>query len=221
MAGLIRNHKKVCITILILCVLIGAYIFSGRLFFLMGGFLIYDDPPKKSDVAIVLEDGLEYYPRLIEAASIYKDGLADKIIINGNRKTDTIRDLEKMGFDPCCPWYENSMRILEMLGVPRGNISAISAEDVYDTVGEAEAVGNEIVRQGYKSIILITSKFHTRRAAHIWKEMYDGKLDVASASAKADPFDPEAWYKSGRQVRWVMAEYGAWIFYYWQKLTDI
>jgi hypothetical protein len=108
-----------------------------------------------------------------------------------------------------------------MLGVPRPNVIAVSAEDVYDTVGEAEAVGNEIVRQGYTSIILITSKFHTRRAAHIWKEMYKGKFNVASVSAKSDPFDPAAWHKDGRQVRWVMAEYGAWIFYYWKKITDI
>ncbi len=215
------KRRTVYKIILILCILTGLYAISGRLFYYMGQFLIYDDPPFKSDAAVVLEDGLEYYPRLIEAASIYKNGLAKKIIINGDRKTDTIRELEKMGFDACCPWYENSMRILEMLGVPRDNITALSAEDVYDTVGEAEAVGNEIVKQGYISIILITSKFHTRRAAHIWKEMYEGKLNVASVSAKTDPFDPVKWYKDGRQVRWVMAEYGAWIFYYYIKITDI
>jgi uncharacterized SAM-binding protein YcdF (DUF218 family) len=221
MTGFIRNHKKTCSIMLILCVLIAVYALSGKLFILMGEFLIYDDPPLKSDVAVVLEDGLEYYPRLIEAASIYKKGLVDKIVINGDRKTDTIRGLEKMGFEGCCSWYENSKRILEILGVPGNDVIAISAEEVYDTVGEAEVVGFEIINQGYTSIILITSKFHTRRAAHIWKEMYRDKLDVASVSAKSDPFDPSAWHKDGRQVRWVMAEYGAWVFYYWRKITDI
>jgi uncharacterized SAM-binding protein YcdF (DUF218 family) len=221
MTGFIRNHKKICSIMLILGILIVVYALSGRLFYHIGNFLIYDDPPVQSDAAVVLEDGLEYYPRLIEAAAIYNKGLADKIVINGDRKTDTIRELEKKGFSGCCPWYENSMRILEVLGVPRVNVVAISAEDVYDTVGEAEAVGDEIVKQGYGCIILITSKFHTRRAAHIWKEMYHNKLDVASVSAKTDPFDPATWYKNGRQVRWVMAEYGAWIFYYWKKITDI
>ena len=51
--------------------------------------------------------------------------------------------------------------------------------------------------------------------------MYKGKLKVISVSAKTDPFDPDSWWRKGRQIRWVLAEYGAWIFYYWQELTDI
>ena len=51
--------------------------------------------------------------------------------------------------------------------------------------------------------------------------MYRNNLDVTSVAAKTDPFDPASWWKEGRQVRWVLAEYGAWIFYYWQKITDI
>jgi uncharacterized SAM-binding protein YcdF (DUF218 family) len=215
------KQKKVIIVVLILCVVIGIYVLSGRFLNCMGCFLIYDDPSGKSDAAVVLNTGLEYYPRLIEAASIYKLGLVEKIIINGNRKTDSLRDLEDLGFKNCCPWYEDSLSILEILGVPRYDVIAVSAEDAYDTVSEAEAVGNEVLKQGCKNIILITSKFHTRRAAHIWKEMYNGKLEVVSVSAKTDPFDPKSWWKQGRQVRWVLAEYGAWIFYYWQKITDI
>ncbi|MGD9158107.1 MAG: YdcF family protein [Desulfobacteraceae bacterium] len=187
----------------------------------MGEFLIHDDLPTKSEAAVILNTGVEYYPRLVEAASIYKKGLVKKIVINGNRKTDSLRELEAMGFKSCCPWYEDRMRILEMLGVPVYDVIPVSAEDAYDTVSEAEAVGREIVEKGYKKIILITSKYHTRRAVHIWKEMYKNNLDVASVSAKTDPFDPSSWWRDGRQVRWVLAEYGAWIFYYWQKITDI
>jgi hypothetical protein len=92
------KRRAVYKIILILCILTGLYAISGRLFYYIGQFLIYDDPPQKSDVAVILEDGLEYYPRLIEGAFIYKNGLVTRIIINGNRKTDTIRELEKMGF---------------------------------------------------------------------------------------------------------------------------
>ena len=216
-----NKHKKIIILILLLCIAAGLYLISGRLLKSMGEFLICDDPSGKSDAAVVLNTGLEYYPRLIEASSIYKTGLAEKIIINGNRKSDSLRGLEAMGFRTCCPWYEDSMRILEILGVPRYDVIAVSAEDVYDTVSEAEAVGGEVIKRGYKNIILVTSKFHTRRAAHIWKEIYEDKLEVTSVSAKTDPFDPASWWKQGRQVRWVLAEYGAWLFYYWQKITDI
>jgi hypothetical protein len=36
------------------------------------------------------------------------------------------------------------------------------------------------------------------------------------AAAEADPFDPDAWWREGRQIRWLMAEYGAWVFYLWK-----
>ena len=55
----------------------------------------------------------------------------------------------------------------------------------------------------------------------IWNGMFKEKLEIASVSAKTDPFDLSLWWKHGRQVRWVLAEYGAWIFYYWQMITDI
>ena len=216
-----RKPKLLIVLILLLCVLTGLYSMSGRFFKYVGEFLVHDDLPVESDAAVILNTGIEYYPRLVEAASIYKKGLAKKIVINGNRKTDSLRELEAMGFKSCCPWYEDRLRILEMLGVPRYDVIPVSAEDAYDTITEAEAVGRELVQQGYERIILITSKYHTRRAAHIWNKMYQDKLKVISISAKTDPFDPDSWWRKGRQIRWVLAEYGAWIFYYWQKITDI
>ena len=196
------------------------YVFSGRLFTAVGKFLILDETPNHADAIVVLNTGVEYYPRLIEAADLYKRGLAGKIIINGNRKTDILRDLEKKGFQPCCLWYEDSLRILSLLGVSNDNVISVSAEDVYETVGEAETVGEKILGMGYKRIILVTSKYHTRRANHIWSEIYAGKMNICSVAAKADPYDPQRWWNDGRQRRWLMAEYGAWLYYYW-KMIDV
>ena len=65
-------------------------------------------------------------------------------MINGNRKTDVLRELEKRGFEKCCPWYEETVRILEVLGVPRKDVLPINAEDAYDTVSEAKIVGRSL-----------------------------------------------------------------------------
>ncbi|MFC1862367.1 YdcF family protein [Thermodesulfobacteriota bacterium] len=172
----------------------------------------------KSDAIVVLNTGMDYYPRLIESADLFKRGLAEKIVLNGNRKTDELREIEEKGFVTCCTWYENSLRILSIYGVPRDKVICISAEDAYDTVSEAEIVGEAILREGYTRVILTTSKSHTRRANFIWKRMYGDKLSIYTVSAKSDPYDPEGWWKDGRQIRWVLAEYGAWIYYGWKKL---
>jgi len=197
------------------------YQFSDPILKPMGSFIVKDDNPVRSDAIVVLNSGVEYYPRLIEAASLYNRGFAQTVVINGNRKTDVLRELENKGFETCCPWYENSLRILSLFGVPRSNVIWISAEDAYDTISEAEAVGNELIRRGYKQIIITTSKYHSRRAHFIWQRMFEKKLTICSVSAKSDPFDPQSWWKSGRQIRWVLAEYGSWIYYYWKRIHGI
>ena len=150
------------------CLALAVLYFSlGALLAALGGFLVKSDDHTPVQAVVVLSTGVEYYPRLIEAAQLFREGYAEKVVINGNRKTEVLRELEKKGFISCCPWYEDSLRILSLLGVPRNRTMAISAEDAYDTVSESEAVGRELIRAGITRIIITTSKFHTRRAHYI------------------------------------------------------
>lgn len=216
-----RSSRLLCIALILAVTVVGLVCFSGPLLGAVGNFLITDDSPVLSDAIVVLFTGVDYYPRLIEAARLYKEGIAPKIVIDGDRKTDALRGLEKRGFHPCCPWYEDSLRVLTLLGVPRGDVMPIAAPDAYDTVSEAKAVGSELVSSGFKRIILTTSKFHSRRAHFIWSRMYEDKLAVISVAAKSDPFDAGGWWKSGRQIRWVLSEYGAWVYYGWKTMTGM
>ncbi len=196
-------------------------VFAGPLLRVLGRLIVVDDQPAISDAIVVLNTGIEYYPRLIQAADTYRQGLARKIVINGNRKTDTLRELEKQGFERCCPWYADSVRILTLFDVRQEDIITISAEDAYDTVSESQVVGRELIRQQFKRVIITTSKFHTRRALFIWNKIYGDDLVVNMVAAKSDPYEPNLWWKDGRQIRWVLAEYGAWIYYWWKTLTGI
>lgn len=212
------KKKAVYIILSFLLLIIILYALSGIILANVGDFLIYDEKPVNSDAIVVLNTGLEYYPRLIESADLYKKGLANKIVINGNRKTDDLKEIEEKGFVGCCAWYENTLRILSLFGVPRDRVICISAEDAYDTVSEAEIVGEEILEKGFTRVILVTSKYHTRRANFIWKRMYGDRFSLYTVSAKTDPYDPGGWWQDGRQIRWVLAEYGAWIYYGWKNL---
>lgn len=212
-----KKKKSIILLLVILCLIIAAYSFSGRILSSIGKYLTLERKPEVADAVVVLNTGMEYYPRLIEAANLYKKGFVKKIIINGNRKTDVLRRLEAKGFKGCCPWYESRLRVLELYDVARNDVLSISAEDAYDTVTEAEAVGKEIINIEMKKILLTTSKSHTRRAFFIWTKMYEKDLLIIPVSADSDPFDPNSWWKDGRQIRWVLAEYGAWIYYYWKR----
>jgi uncharacterized SAM-binding protein YcdF (DUF218 family) len=214
---MIYNFRKIFLILLLIALV---FFTHDRLLARIGSFLVVQDAGEHTEAAVVLNTGVDIYPRLIEAADLYNNKKADRVVINGNRKTDVLRKLEAKGFKPPCKWHAESIIILDLLGVPKDHIMAISAEDAYDTISEAKIVGNILVNNGMKKVVITTSKFHTRRARHIWQKMYNGKLQVYAAAAKNDPFDPEAWWKDGRQIRWVLAEYGAWLYYYWQTLVN-
>ena len=184
-----------------------------------GRWLVQSQSVGHADAAVVLNTGVDIYARMIEAAALYREGVVDKVVINGNRKNDVLRRLEAAGYRPGQPWYAGRVDLLEFLQVAHDDVIAISAEDAYDTVSEARYVGQELIARGIRSVVVTTSKFHTRRAGFIWRSLYGDRLSIHTAAARDDPFDPAGWWCSGRQVRWVMAEYGAWLFFYWKKLT--
>jgi uncharacterized SAM-binding protein YcdF (DUF218 family) len=212
-----KRFRKVLCWIAAIAVFGGAiYVAFGSIMSLIGGWLTADDKPVRSDAVVVLYSGVEWYPRLMEAAALYKKGFADKVVINGNRKTDVIRELEEIGFEASCSWEEDAMRILEVLGVPRDDIIPISAEEAYDTISEARIVGDKLLEKNMSSILIATSKYHTRRARFIWNRLFSDVLTIRSIAAKNDPFSPRKWWKQGRQIRWVLAEYGGWLYYFWK-----
>lgn len=194
------------------------YFFPAPLLTPVAGLLIVDDKLEQSDAAVVLNTGVEVYERLIEAAGIYNSGLVKKVVINGNRKNETVEKLEEQGFETCCPWDEDRIRILEILGVKRQDIISISAPGAYDTVSEAAAVAEVLSELGLERLIIATSKTHSARAIHIWRREHGDTFSLQSAAAQSDPFTAEAWWRDGRQIRWVLQEYGAWIYYYWKNI---
>jgi len=219
-----NNHQRqrlFRITVAILIAATAVYLFSASILTAIGNFIVIDEKPVRSDAVVVLNSGVEYYPRLIEAASLYNRGFAQTVVINGNRKTDVLRELEDKGFEACCPWHENSVRILSLFGVPRSNVISISVEDAYDTISEAKILGEELLARGFKRIIITTSKYHTRRTDFIWNKIFKNQLSMQTVAAKKDPYDPNGWWREGRQIRWVLAEYGAWLYYNWKRMKGL
>jgi len=207
------NLRTSLITILVLAALLAAV----RLLALpaMGAALVDEPGQAPADAAVVLDTGVDYYPRLMEAAAQYRAGHVPVVVVNGNRKSDALRKLEHLGFEPAAPWDEDSKRMLQVLGVPREKVISISAENVFDTISEARAIAPELWDRGFRKLLIVTSPFHTRRAGHIWRHRLDYDFAVATAPAREDPFDPRGWWRSGRQIRQLMTEYGGWLFYLW------
>ena len=218
----IINHlknNKIKTTIAFLFIL--AMLFHNVILTAIGKFTIRDDQLVKSDVAVVLNTGSGIYPRLIAAADLYKKQYAAKVLVNGNRKNETIRKLEAMGYVPAAPWYANRVKILNLLGVPDKDIIIVNGEDAYDTISEAALVGAYLLEQNLYQVIVTSSKYHTKRSGYIWEKQFKDNMSITIHPAPEDPFQASSWWQNGRQIRWVMAEYGAWLFLMWKEIMDL
>jgi uncharacterized SAM-binding protein YcdF (DUF218 family) len=136
------------------------------------------------------------------------------VVINGDRKSDILKQLEKQGYTDPCHWSVNPIGVLKFFNVPERDIIVIDAPDAYDTMSEAAITGAILRGQGLTGLIITTSRFHTRRAGYIWRTAFAGVFDIQVTAARDDPFRPDAWWQDGRQVRQLLAEYGAWLFYW-------
>lgn len=187
----------------------------------MGKFLVVESAPvRQSDAVVVLSTGVDYLPRLMQAADLHRKGTAKLVVINGNRKSEAHRKLEKQGYVSPYPWHMRTVSILEFLGVDTRRVIAVDAQDVYDTFSEARLVGDDLRHRQVQKVIITTSKFHTRRALAIWRHLHGDTLEIQVVAARDDPFDVSGWWRDGRQIRQLMAEYGAWLFFWGKQLWD-
>ena len=134
---MVFDFRKIFLIVLIISFLVVTHekMLSG-----VGSILVVEDIPQKAEAAVVLNTGVDIYPRLIEAADLYRKVKVDRIAINGNRKTNTLRQLESSGYEPPNKWHTEIISVLTHQKVPKDHIVAISAEDAYDTISEAKIV---------------------------------------------------------------------------------
>lgn len=186
----------------------------------MGAWLVEDSGPQKADVIVVLATGAAYYPRAIEAARLWQEGYAGKVVVNGDRKTDALRALEAQGYAALTPFPAGITHLYEFLGVPAASLQAVALPDVFDTVSEAQGLWDSWGEAKPQRILLVTSRFHTHRAARIWRGVTGEQVEIVPVAARSDPFNPDAWWQNARQIRWLMAEYGGWVSLLWRELDQ-
>jgi uncharacterized SAM-binding protein YcdF (DUF218 family) len=110
--------------------------------------------------------------------------------------------------------------ILEGVGVPR---SAFLTSDspVNSTFVEAEAVRKLVKNNGYRSLIIITSPTHSKRAWLTYRKIFqeqEKNVRIQMHPSRYSKFKPEDWWKNRRYVREVIIEYEKLIYYALKEL---
>jgi uncharacterized SAM-binding protein YcdF (DUF218 family) len=177
---------------------------SAWLFIEGGRFLQHDDSLQHADAIFVLAG--TRIERPLEAVDLYKAGWAPLIVLSPGRPEPAEIAVHRSGVK--FPSEVSLVRdVMMQLGVPS---SAIVADEgsVDNTAQEANWL-RELVRQhGWHRVIVVTSKYHVRRAGFAFRRGLEGTGAVPIMRAsRHDQFDPARWWRSRADVRYAGSEW--------------
>ena len=210
------KRGKLIFLIIVAIALIQLIAYRHRILIAIGTYLVYDQSPQQADVIAIPANWDDTIIRAREGADLYNKGLAKVVFVPRMEAMEGLEETRKRGI------YVPENRdllivILEGLGVPLTAIET-SAQEVTDTWEEAQEVSNFVEQKGYTSVLLVTSKYHSRRAYLIFKDALNGKASVISIPSPYDPSDPEQWWKRSKDCQRVIIEYQKMLVYYWRKV---
>ncbi len=163
-------------------------IMLNRLSFI-GRVLVVEDSLDSADIIVVLLGSGE--GRIIEAVDIYQQGYAPQIVM-----------VEAEGGGST--FYKQSA--IER-GIPGDNVLILEAGAI-STQEEASRIQDYIKNRGdINSVILVTSKSHSRRAKIIFSRTLGRGIDIISRPTTYESFNPEAWWHDEEETRQVLFEY--------------
>lgn len=179
-----------------------AWIFLAAL---LAESLIVEKPLERADVILVLGGSLVYLERTDEAAEIYRQAVAGKIVLTDDgERTGWSRDERRN-----VPYVELAHRNLIARGVSAENIEIVKPPGS-GTIYEARAFVEKSRRENWKRILIVTSAYHTRRALRTFERVFAGEnveIGIAAPPAGRQTPPPFYWWLTTRGWNVVAGEY--------------
>jgi uncharacterized SAM-binding protein YcdF (DUF218 family) len=157
-----------------------------------GSLLVVTDPLQPAQAIVVFGGNVPF--RAMEAGRTYHAGWAREVWITQAATTEDDAALDKLGVERVAE-SELSRRVVERLGVPAAAIRMLP-ERIVNTADEVKAVAGEAQRVGADRVILITSKYHTRRVRILWRKFVGDSPAALVRYTSDDPFDPDHWWRT-------------------------
>jgi uncharacterized SAM-binding protein YcdF (DUF218 family) len=151
--------------------------------------LIVAAPVPQADVIMLLSGSSTLRERARQAAQIYLQGRAQKIIVTNDGHQGSWSNVEQRN-----PFYFEITRAeLIRQGVPNDKIEVLP-QIVLSTHDEAVLLRNHVERNGIRTILLVTSAYHSRRALWTFKRVFEnGGVGIGLEPANTGWQTPSPW----------------------------
>lgn len=169
----------------------------------------------RADALAVLSGAGDYEERTRRAAALWREGRAPKIILtdDGLRGGWSVEHQRNLFF------VERAAEELRRAGVPAECIEVVPGVRVTSTYDEALALRDHARARGLKSLLVVTSSYHSRRALWTLRRVFrGGGTEVGLDAAPPGPLSPTpaTWWCQARGWRAVALEYPKQV-YYWLR----
>jgi len=186
---------RIVLSIATLCI-VAVIVFQKPLLMAVGESLIVSEPLEKADLIYVLA-GDFFGSRVLLGADLGARGYAPQVVLSGGAYSSSVIPLTYSG--------DLAVQFAVEHGYPPALFEAVRM-DASSTIDEARAMGPIFRRMGARRVMLVTSNFHSRRAALVFRLVLPDVHFCVVPSPDVD-YDPNSWWKTQRGRRLVASEY--------------
>ena len=166
----------------------------------IGGVLVATDVLQVVDVIVV--PGWTYEAGALEAADLYKRGIAPRVAVLGPAPEPSRQELIRRGVVAIGdPWVVSLMRRL--------GVQTIEVIPGYSTGTDADGqlIASWLKKNHLRSAVVIATSEHTRRLRRIMdRALEDKAVSVLVISASFSTYEPDRWWKTRAGVRTTVVE---------------
>lgn len=189
--------------------LLGSFLVALSFVFLnVGKWLVVEDPLQQADAIAVLSGQMP--ARALEAARVYKQGYAKHVWLTYS--TEPGATLTELSI-PYVGEESYDKQILLHEGVPEDAIHVLEPP-IVNTADEMKTIGAALRKENQRSVIIVTSKVHTRRVKALWKRISAQDGNAIVRGVHDDMFDPSHWWRTTKDaldvVREILGLLNAW-----------
>jgi uncharacterized SAM-binding protein YcdF (DUF218 family) len=169
------------------------------------GALVVEAPLAKADAMVVLAGSSAYVERTRRAAELYRQGRAPLVLLTNDGQLSGWS--EETQSNPT--FVERARGELVRGGVPEACIEALPRR-VESTHDEAVLLRDYAAGRGLRSLVVVTSAYHTRRALWTFARAFEGTgvhLGIEHAATGLQLPSPEAWWLFPKGWKSVAGEY--------------
>jgi uncharacterized SAM-binding protein YcdF (DUF218 family) len=173
--------------------------------------LVVSEPLGRAEAVVVLSGSSAYVERTRFAARLWREGRAPKIVLTNDGQRGGWSSAEQRN-----PYFsERAAWELQRAGVPAASIEVLP-RPITSTYDEAALLRRHADERGLRSLLVVTSAYHTRRARWSLRRAFagsDAAVGVEPVVGGEQSPRPALWWLSPRGWDAVAGEYVKLLYY--------